>query len=97
MKTKPTNSNKPNQTEKQYKPPKTVTPEDKEFMLAVAGKLLELQKQEGILTAELCRKVGISRYTYLLITTGQVYWNSEKVLKLIKFYGMDAPTFFRSL
>ena len=97
MKPKPNGNTEPNQPEKLYQPPKAVAPEDKEFMLAVAGKLLELQKQEGILTAELCRKVGISRYTYLLITTGQVYWNSEKVLKLIKFYGMDAPTFFRSL
>ena len=97
MKTKLTSNTEPNQPEKHYKPPKTVTPEDKEFMLAVAGKLLELQKKEGILTAELCRKVGISRYTYLLITTGQVYWNSEKVLKLIKYYGMETASFFRYL
>ncbi len=88
---------KPDPSEKQYQPPKTVAPEDKTFMLAVAEKLLELQKKEGILTAELCRKVKISRYTYLLISTGQVYWNSEKVLKLIKYYSMDAASFFRSL
>ena len=88
---------KPKQPEKLYQPPKPVIPEDKEFMLAVAGKLLELQKQEGILTAELCRRVEISRYTYRLLTTGQVYWNSEKVLKLIKHYGLDATSFFRSL
>mgnify|MGYP000956446194 CR=1 FL=1 len=88
---------KPKQSGKQYQPPKSVTPEDQTFMLAIAGRLLELQKQEGILTAELCRRVGISRYTYLLITTGQVYWNSEKVLKLIKYYGLDATSFFKSL
>lgn len=97
MKPKPSSKPKPKQSEKQYQPPKPVIPEDKEFMLAVAGRLLELQKQEGIITAELCRMVGISRYTYLLIIRGQVYWNSEKVLKLIKFYGMDAASFFRSL
>ncbi len=97
MKTKLTSNTEPNQPEKHYKPPKTVTPEDKEFMLAVAGKLLELQKKEGISTAELCRKVRISRYTYLLITTGQVYWNSENVLKLINYYGLDAKSFFKSL
>lgn len=97
MKPKPATNTKPNLSEKQYQPPKAVAPEDKEFMLAVAGKLLELQKQEGILTAELCRKIKISRYTYLLITTGQVYWNSEKVLKLIKHYGWDAASFFRSI
>jgi len=97
MKPKPNGKTKPNPSEKQYLPPKAVAPEDKTFMLAVAGKLLELQKKEGILTAELCRRVGISRYTYLLITTGQVYWNSEKVLKLIKYYGIDAASFFRSL
>lgn len=97
MKPKPASNTKPNKPEKQYQPPKAVLPEDKAFMLAVAGRLLELQKQEGILTAELCRKVKISRYTYLLITTGQVYWNSEKVLKLIKYYGLDAASFFRYL
>jgi len=97
MKPKPASNTSPNQPEKLYQPPKAVAPEDKEFMLAVAGKLLELQKKEGILTAELCRKVKISRYTYLLISTGQVYWNSEKVLKLIKYYSMDAASFFRSL
>lgn len=97
MTQKPANNTKPNQSEKQYQPPKPVAPEDKEFMLTVAEKLLELQKQEGILTAELCRKLLISRYTYLLITTGQVYWNSEKVLKLIKYYGIDAASFFKSL
>lgn len=88
---------KPKKSEKQYQPPKPVTPEDQTFMLAVGQRLLELQKKEGILTAELCRRVGISRYTYLLITTGQVYWNSENVLKLIKFYGLDAMSFFKSL
>jgi len=97
MKPKPASNTKPNQSEKQYQQPKTVAAEDKTFMLAIAVKLLELQKQEGIFTAELCRRVGISRYTYLLITTGQVYWNSEKVLKLIKYYGMDAVSFFRSV
>lgn len=88
---------KPNQSEKLYQPPKPVTPEDQTFMLAIAWRLLELQKQEGISTAELCRSVKISRYTYLLITTGQVYWNSEKVLKLIKYFGLDATSFFKSL
>ena len=97
MKPKPASNTEPNQPEKLYQPPKAVAPEDKEFMLAIAGRLLELQKKEGILTAELCRKVKISRYTYLLISTGQVYWNSEKVLKLIKYYSMDAASFFRSL
>ena len=97
MKPKPAGKSKPNQSEKQYQPPKADAPEDKEFMLAVAGRLLELQKQKGILTAELCRKLLMSRYTYLLITKGQVYWNSEKVLKLIRYYDMDAASFFRSL
>ncbi len=97
MKPKPASNTEPSQPDKLYQPPKAVAPEDKEFMLAIAGRLLELQKQEGILTAELCRRVGISRYTYLLITTGQVYWNSEKVLKLIKYYGLDATSFFKSL
>lgn len=97
MKQKRGRKTKRKQSDIQYKPPKPVTPEDKTFMLAVAGRLIELQKKEGILTAELCRKVEISRYTYLLITTGQVYWNSEKVLKLIKYYGIDAESFFRSL
>lgn len=97
MEQKRSRKTKPNQPEKQYQPPKAVAPEDKMFMLAVAGKLLELQKKEGILTAELCRRVGISRYTYLLITTGQVYWNSEKVLQLIKYYGLDAKSFFKSM
>ena len=97
MKPKPAGKAKPKQSGKKYQPPKPVEPEDKEFMLAVAGKLLELQRKEGILTAELCRKLLISRYTYLLITKGQVYWNSEKVLKLIKYYGLDAASFFRSL
>lgn len=97
MKPKPNGKTKPNPSEKQYLPPKAVTPEDKTFMLAIAGKLLELQKKEGISTAELCRKVGISRYTYLLITTGQVYWNSENVLKLINHYGLEAKLFFKSL
>jgi DNA-binding XRE family transcriptional regulator len=97
MKPKPAGKAKPKQSGKKYQPPKPVEPEDKEFMLAVAGRLRELQKQEGILTAELCKNVGISRYTYLLITTGQVYWNSEKVLKLIKHYGIDAASFFKSL
>lgn len=97
MKPKTNGKTKPEPSEKQYQSPKTVVPEDKIFMLAVAGRLLELQKQEGILTGELCRKVGISRYTYLLITTGQVYWNSEKILKLIKYYGLDTASFFKSL
>ena len=97
MKPKPNGKTKPNPSEKQYLPPKAVTPEDKTFMLAVAGRLLELQKQEGIGTVELCRRVGISRYTYRLLTTGQVYWNSEKILKLIKYYGLDATSFFKSL
>lgn len=97
MKPKPTIDTEPKQSEKQYQPPKPVAPEDKTFMLAIAGKLLELQKKEGISTAELCRKVRISRYTYLLITTGQVYWNSENVLKLINYYGLDAKSFFKSL
>ena len=66
MKPKPAGKAKPKQSGKKYQPPKPVEPEDKEFMLAVAGRLLELQKQEGILTAELCRKLLISRYTYLL-------------------------------
>ena len=87
----------PKQPENLYQPPKSVTPEDQTFMLAIAGRLLELQKQDGISTAELCRRVGISRYTYLLITTGQVYWNSEKLLKLIKYHGLDATSFFKSL
>jgi len=97
MRQKSSKPAKPKQSGKQYQPPKSVTPEDQTFMLAIAGRLLELQKQEGILTAELCRKVRISRYTYLLITTGQVYWNSEKLLKLIKYYGLDATSFFKSL
>ncbi len=97
MKPKPNGKTKPNPSEKQYLPPKAVAPEDKTFMLAIAGRLLELQKQEGIGTVELCRRVGISRYTYRMLTTGQVYWNSEKVLKLIKYYGQDATSFFRSL
>jgi len=97
MKPKPASNTEPNQSGKKYQPPKPVIPEDQTFMLAVAGRLLELQKQKGILTAELCRKLLISRYTYLLITKGKVYWNSEKVLKLIKYYGLDAATFFRSL
>ena len=97
MKPTPVSKTKPNQSEKLYQPPKPVTPEDQTFMLAVAGRLLELQKQDGIITVELCRRVGISRYTYLLISTGQVYWNSEKVLKLIKYYRLDATSFFRSL
>lgn len=97
MKPKPASNTEPSQPEKLYQPPKAVAPEDKEFMLAIAGRLLELQKQEGIGTVELCRRVGISRYTYRLLTTGQVYWNSEKILKLIKYYGLDAASFFRSL
>ncbi|HOT17413.1 MAG TPA: hypothetical protein PLB07_07145 [Bacteroidales bacterium] len=97
MKPKPISNIKSKQSEKQYQPPKPVAPEDKTFMLAIAGKLLELQKKEGISTAELCRKVRISRYTYLLITTGQVYWNSENVLKLINYYGLEAKLFFKSL
>ena len=97
MKPKPVSKTKPNQTEKLYQPPKPVTPEDQTFMLAIGHRLLELQKKEGILTAELCRRVGISRYTYLLITTGQVYWKSEKVSKLIKYYGLDVTSFFKSL
>ena len=97
MKPKPSGKSKPKQSKKKYQPPKAVLPEDKAFMLAVAGRLLELQKQEGILTAELCRKLSISRYTYLLIIRCQVYWNSEKVLKLIKYYGLDVTSFFKSL
>lgn len=97
MKPKPASNTEPNQSGKKYQPPKPVAIEDKTFMLAIAGRLLELQKQEGISTAELCRSVKISRFTYLLITTGQVYWNSENVLKLIKYYGLDATSFFRSL
>lgn len=97
MKQKRGKKTKPKQSEKQYQPPKPVTPEDQTFMLAIGQRLLELQKKEGILTAELCRRVGISRYTYLLISTGRVYWNSEKVLKLIKYYGLDATSFFKSL
>lgn len=97
MKQKRGKKTKPKHSEKQYQPPKPVIPEDQTFMLAIGHRLLELQKKEGILTAELCRRVGISRYTYLLITTGQVYWNSEKVLKLIKYFGLDATSFFKSL
>ena len=75
MKPKPAGKVKSKPSEKQYQPPKAVAPEDKTFMLAIAGKLLELQKKEGILFVNICRRVGIPRYTYLLITTGQVYWN----------------------
>ena len=45
MKPKPTIDTEPKQSEKQYQPPKPVAPEDKTFMLAIAGKLLELQKK----------------------------------------------------
>lgn len=97
MKPKPASNTEPNQPEKLYQPPKAIAPEDKAFMLTIGQRLLDLQRQAGISTVELCRRLSISRYTYLLISTGQVYWNSEKVLKLIKYYGMDAASFFRSL
>jgi len=87
----------PTQSEKKYVPPKKVKPEHKAFLEAVGSKVEELRIKEGISISELCKKAGMSRYSYLLIKKADVYWNSQTILNIISALEADAIQVFKFL
>lgn len=80
-----------------YKPPQEVKPEHKEFLTKVGARLEEIRKETKMTSSDLCKKTMMSRYTYYLISRGQVYWNSLSLLDILGALNVDESQFFSSL
>lgn len=80
-----------------YKPPQEVKPEHKEFLTRVGARLEEIRKETKMTSSELCKKTKMSRYTYYLISRGQVYWNSLSLLDILTALNINETQFFSSI
>lgn len=97
MKSKSLSTGSPETTNIKSKPPAEIKPEHKEFLSIVGNRLEELREKKGVSITELCKKVEISRFGYYQIIEPDVYWNSQTILKILKYYKVDAIKFFTSL
>jgi DNA-binding XRE family transcriptional regulator len=97
MKLKENLDKQPAKSEKIYKPPLPIKPEHKVFLEAVGSKLEEYRNKKGITPTALCKKVGMSRYSYYLIVSGEVYWNAQTIMNILSFFNKDGMRFFKSL
>jgi DNA-binding XRE family transcriptional regulator len=95
MKAKNNQTENPVLSKKKYVPPKKVKPEHKAFLEAVGVKIEELRKKKGMNVSTLCKKAGVSRYSYLLIQNSDVYWNSQTILNILSALETDAVRFFQ--
>lgn len=87
----------PSPSRKEYKPPLQVKPDHKEFLSRVGIRLEELRENKGVSIKELCKEVEMSRFGYYQIINSGVYWNSQTILKILKYFEIDAIKFFTSL
>jgi len=97
MKPKAIKTEEQSLSKKKYKSPRKINPVHQEFMTTIGLEIEKLKKRSGISTSDLCKAIGISRYSYYLIERGQVYWNSQTLLNVLTFFKEDGKKFFRSL
>lgn len=88
-------SETPNLSTKKYRPPKEIKPEHQEFLTKIGTELEKLRKSSGTSSSHLCKELGISRYSYYLITKGCVYFNIASLLLIISYYNLSASEFMK--
>lgn len=96
MKSRALESEEQSKPSKKYIPPKMVKPEHQAFLTKVGTRLEAMRKETEMSTTELCKKSGISRYTYYLIIRGHVYWNALSILNIMAALNRDESQIFIS-
>ncbi len=95
MNPKTKKSANPNLSTKKYQAPKEIKPEHQEFLTKIGLELEKLRKDSNISPSKLCKVLGISRYSYYLITKGRVYFNIASLLHIISYFNLPATQFMK--
>jgi ribosome-binding protein aMBF1 (putative translation factor) len=79
------------ETKDSYKPAKgNEVSKGHEIVLKTVGdRIEEIRKQKNISVTDLCSKVKMSRTTYYRMINGMVYYNTEKLFKILDFLNTD--------
>jgi DNA-binding XRE family transcriptional regulator len=87
----------PDLNPRKYQQPIKVKPEHEDFLKQVGGDIEKLRQKHHINITDLCKQIGISRFTYYSVIDGKVYWNLQTILSILNHFKIDEIKFFSSL
>ena len=71
--------------------------QDKELLEAIGHRIKELRKSEKIGYIRLAKEIGISRNALSLMENGNVYFKFSALLKVLRYFEISIPNFFKDL
>jgi len=77
--------------------PKEISPEHRELLQELGIRLKKLRTAKKISYIELAKEIGISRNAYNLIENGNVYFNFNTVLLILKYHNIKLSELFEDL
>ena len=80
-----------------YQPPKVVQEEHQEFFKKIGSKLKEIREARDVTITQLSTHLKISRNNLPRLESGEIYFNTLTLLRILDFFDIDPIQFFKDL
>ena len=84
-------------SQSKYQPPKEVQEEHQEFFTKIGKKLKAIREEKSITITKLSEDLKISRNNIPRIESGEIYFNTLTLLRVLDYFNIDPIEFFKDL
>lgn len=84
-------------SQSKYQPPKVVQPEHREFFIKIGSRLKAIREGKSITITKLSEDLKISRNNIPRIESGEIYFNTLTLLRVLDYFNIDPIEFFKDL
>ena len=80
-----------------YQPPKVVQEEHQEFFKKIGSRLKEIREARDVTITQLSTNLKISRNNIPRLESGEIYFNSLTLIRVLDYFNIDPIKFFKDL